>query len=94
MCDIGRSGPAAVGGDARFRMPSCQGASGRPVRGTGGTQVAERSQDGKGRKIEEEIFFANKSTSDGLEGSPSTQRDWMTNRPSGERRASCHVMSN
>ena len=45
------------------------GASGRPVRGTGGTQVAERSQDGKGRKIEEEIFFANKSTSDGLEGS-------------------------
>ena len=42
---------------------------GRPVRGTGGTQVAERSQDGKGRKIEEEIFFANKSTSDGLEGS-------------------------
>ena len=24
VCDVGRSGPAAVSGDARFRMPSCQ----------------------------------------------------------------------
>ena len=49
------------------------GASGRPVRGTGGTQVAERSQDGKGRKIEEEIIHANKSTSDGLEARESNR---------------------